>query len=81
MSSTKGMTGHMLGATGAVEIMATLLGMQEGFIPPTAGLETKDPQCDLDYVPLKMRPHKIATAIKISMGFGGQVATIALRKL
>lgn len=80
MSSTKGMTGHMLGATGAVEIMATLLGMREGFIPPTVGLETKDPDCDLDYVPQKMRRHEINTAVKISMGFGGQVATIALRK-
>ncbi len=81
MSSIKGMTGHMLGATGAVEIMATLLGMQEGFIPPTIGLETKDPKCDLDYVPMTMRPHTITTAIKISMGFGGHVATVALRKV
>ena len=80
-SSTKGMTGHMLGATGAVEIMATLLGMQESFIPPTVGLETKDPKCDLDYVPMKMRSHKINTAIKLSMGFGGQVAMVALRKI
>lgn len=81
MSSTKGMTGHMLGATGAVEIIATLLGMQEGFIPPTVGLKTKDPRCDLDYVPLRMRPHKMTTAIKISMGFGGQVAAVALKKI
>lgn len=80
MSSTKGMTGHMLGATGAVEIIATLLAMQENFIPATVGLETRDPECDLDYVPLKARLGKIATAVKISMGFGGQVAVLALRK-
>lgn len=81
MSSTKGMTGHMLGATGAAEIIATLLGMHEGFIPPTVGLDTPDPGCDLDYTPQKMRQQKITTAIKISMGFGGQVAVIALQKI
>lgn len=81
MSSIKGMTGHMLGAAGAVEIIATLLGMEEGFIPPTTGLEEKDPKCDLDYTPGKMRLHNIQTALKISMGFGGQVKAIALRKL
>ncbi len=81
MSSTKGMTGHMLGATGAVEIIATLLGMQDGFVPPTVGLEEKDPECDLDYTPGKMRSHSIRTALKISMGFGGQVKAIALRKV
>lgn len=80
MSSTKGMTGHMLGATGAVEIMATLCGMYEGFIPPTLGLEEKDPKCDLDYTPWKMREKETKTAIKISMGFGGHVAAICLRK-
>jgi len=81
MSSTKGATGHMLGATGAIEIIATLLGIHEGFIPPTVGLEEKDPACDLDYTPGKMRPHKITNAIKISMGFGGQVAAALLRKI
>lgn len=81
MSSTKGMTGHMLGATGAVEIIATLLGMEGDFIPPTVGLEKKDPACDLDYTPGKMRSQKITTAIKLSMGFGGHVAALMLRKL
>ncbi|MBU9888336.1 MAG: beta-ketoacyl-[acyl-carrier-protein] synthase family protein [Candidatus Omnitrophica bacterium] len=80
VSSTKGMTGHMLGATGAVEIMATLLAMTEGFVPPTVGLAAEDPECDLDYVPRNMRPCRFDTAIKVSMGFGGQVAAIALRK-
>lgn len=81
MSSTKGATGHMLGATGAIEIIATLLGIHEGFIPPTVGLEEKDPACDLDYVPGKMRGHKITNAVKVSMGFGGQVAAVLLRKI
>lgn len=81
MSSTKGATGHMLGATGAIEIIATLLGIYEGFIPPTVGLEKKDPACDLDYTPWKMRSCKITNAIKISMGFGGQVAAVLLRKV
>jgi 3-oxoacyl-[acyl-carrier-protein] synthase II len=81
MSSTKGATGHMLGATGAIEIIATLLGIHEGFIPPTVGLEEKDPECDLDYTPGKMRPCKITNAIKVSMGFGGQVAAVLLRKV
>lgn len=81
MSSTKGATGHMLGATGAVEIIATLLGIEEGFIPPTLGLEEKDPECDLDYTPLKTRPRKITNAIKLSMGFGGNVAAVLLRKI
>ena len=81
MSSTKGATGHMLGATGAVEIIATLLGISEGFIPPTLGLEQKDPACDLDYTPGKVRTHKITNAIKISMGFGGHVAAVLLRKV
>ena len=81
MSSTKGATGHMLGATGAVEIIATFLGIHEGFIPPTVGLEEKDPACDLDYTPGDMRSHKITNAIKVSMGFGGQVAAVLLRKI
>ncbi|MFH1208956.1 MAG: beta-ketoacyl-[acyl-carrier-protein] synthase family protein [Candidatus Omnitrophota bacterium] len=81
MSSTKGSTGHMLGATGAVEIIATLLGIQEGFIPPTVGLEEKDPACDLDYTPGNMRRHTITNAVKISMGFGGQVAVTLFRKV
>ncbi len=81
MSSTKGATGHMLGATGAIEIIATLLGIHEGFIPPTVGLEEKDPECDLDYTPGTLRSKKITNAVKVSMGFGGQVAAVLLRKV
>ena len=78
MSSTKSMTGHMLGASGAVEIIACLLAMNEGFIPPTAGLEERDPVCDLDYTPLKARKAQVETAVSLSMGFGGHIAAIAL---
>lgn len=81
MSATKSITGHMLGASGAVEIIACCIAMQEGFVPPTAGLEKPDPKCDLDYTPLKARPKKIQTAISHSMGFGGHIAAVALRKI
>ncbi|MCM8775206.1 MAG: beta-ketoacyl-[acyl-carrier-protein] synthase family protein [Candidatus Omnitrophica bacterium] len=81
MSSTKSMTGHMLGATGAVEIIASFIAMREQWIPPTINLETKDNACDLDYTPLKVRKADIQAAISISMGFGGHVATIALKNV
>jgi 3-oxoacyl-(acyl-carrier-protein) synthase len=81
MSSTKAMTGHVLGATGAVELAATLLAMREGFVPPTINLEEKDKACDLDYTPLKARAKEIKTAVKVSMGFGGNVAALLLRKI
>ncbi len=81
MSSTKSLTGHMLGASGAVEIIACLVGMQDDFIPPTGGLEKHDPHCDLDYTPLKSKTAKVHTALSLSMGFGGHIATIALRKI
>lgn len=81
MSSTKSMTGHMLGASGAVEIIACLLAMEENFLPPTIGLEKSDPACDLDYVPIKSRSHKIQNALSISMGFGGHLAAMGLRRL
>lgn len=80
-SSTKSMMGHMLGASGAVEVIASCLAMQDGFIPPTLGLEKKDPRCDLDYTPRRARKKKAATAVSISMGFGGHIAVIALRKV
>ncbi len=80
-SSTKSITGHMLGASGAVEIIASLIAMQKGFVPPTAGLEKPDSQCDLNYTPLKSKSAKIQTAVSISMGFGGHIAVIALRQI
>lgn len=81
MSATKSITGHLLGASGAVEIIASLIAMEEGFVPPTIHLEHPDPECDLDYTPLKAKSKKINTAVSVSMGFGGHVAAIALRKI
>lgn len=81
MSSTKSITGHMLGASGAVEIIASLLAMHHDFVPPTAMLEEKDPECDLDYTALNAKSAKIKTAISYSMGFGGHAAAVVLRKV
>ena len=80
MSSTKSMTGHLLGASGAVEMIATFLAMRDGFIPPTIGLEEPDPACDLDYTPIHARKKILRRAISLSMGFGGHIATIALER-
>lgn len=74
------MTGHMLGASGAVEVIASLAAMEDSFVPPTAGLEKPDPECDLDYTPLKAKAKKINTAVSVSMGFGGHIAAIVLKK-
>lgn len=81
MSSTKSMTGHMLGASGAVEIVACLGAMQDGFLPPTAGLTEPDPACDLDYIPCQAREGRVNTALTVSMGFGGHLAGMLLKKV
>ncbi len=80
-SSTKSMMGHMLGAAGAVEAVASLVAMRDGFIPPTIGLERSDSACDLDYTPLTAKSKKVQTAISISLGFGGHIALLALRSI
>ena len=80
VSSTKSMTGHLLGAAGAVEVAACLLAIKESFIPPTVGLSEKDPACDLDYVPNVARRKKIVTTLSISMGFGGHIGVIVVKK-
>ena len=76
MSSTKSLVGHMLGAAGAVELIACLVAMRDHFIPPTANLEKADPECDLDYTPLKSKEKQVDLACSISMGFGGQLGAI-----
>lgn len=81
ISSTKSMTGHMLGAAGAAEAVASILALDTGMIPPTVGLLEPDPQCDLDYVPLKARPAQATLAISNSLGFGGHNACLAFRKI
>ncbi|MCL2484806.1 MAG: beta-ketoacyl-ACP synthase II [Endomicrobia bacterium] len=80
ISSTKSMTGHLLGAAAGVELAATVLSMQDGFIHPTINYETPDPECDLDYVPNKAREQQIHCAISNSLGFGGHNATVVIKK-
>ncbi len=80
ISSTKSMTGHLLGAAGAVEFIATLLIMQHQVIHPTINYETPDPECDLDYVPNRARESRVNLAMSNSFGFGGTNATIVAKK-
>ena len=80
VSSTKSMTGHMLGATGAVELIASALTLKNGVVTPTIGLDAPDPECDLDYVPNEARKADVTIAISNSLGFGGHNACVALRK-
>lgn len=81
ISSTKSMTGHLLGAAGAIEAAACLLAMQHGVIPPTINQETPDPDCDLDYVPNAAREASFNACFSNSLGFGGHNATILFKKI
>lgn len=80
VSSTKGATGHMLGAAGAIETVVCTLAIQHGVVPPTINLQTPDPECDLDYVPNTAREMPVNAIINNSFGFGGHNATIAAKK-
>ena len=80
VSSTKSMTGHMLGAAGAVEAIASILAVKEGIAPPTIGYKEPDPDCDLDYVPNHARKADLKSALSVSLGFGGHNAAVAFRK-
>jgi len=80
VSSTKGATGHMLGAAGAVEMTACALAIQHSIVPPTINLQNPDPECDLDYVPNTAREMKVDAIVNNSFGFGGHNSTIAARR-
>lgn len=80
ISSTKSMTGHLLGAAGGIEAIISVLSIKEGIIPPTINYVTPDPECDLDYVPNEARKQDITTALSNSLGFGGHNATIVFKK-
>jgi len=81
VSSTKSMTGHLLGAAGGIEAVFTVLAMRDQVAPPTANLVNRDPKCDLDFVPNVARKMKIRAALSNSFGFGGTNATLAFRSL
>jgi len=81
ISSNKSMFGHMFGAAGAVEAVATALTLHHGVIPPTINLRTPDPECDLDYVPNEARTADVRVGLSNSMGLGGHNACLILRKL
>jgi 3-oxoacyl-[acyl-carrier-protein] synthase II len=74
------MIGHLTGAAGAVEAVATIMALKHGLIPPTINYETPDPACDLDYVPNVARPAPLQIAMSNSFGFGGQNATLIFRR-
>ena len=80
ISSTKSMHGHMLGATGAVELIASAIALEEGVLPPTIGYKEPDPECDLDYIPNTARRVQAEFALSCSLGFGGHNAAVTLRR-
>ncbi len=80
VSSTKSMTGHLLGGAGGIEAVATVLAVYHDQVPPTINLDHPDPECDLDYVPHQARAMRVEVALSNSFGFGGHNVTLAFRK-
>jgi len=81
ISSTKSMTGHMLGAAGGLEAIAAIKALQTGLVPPTVGLREPDPECDLDYVPNQARQMDVTAALSVSLGFGGHNAGVLFKAI
>jgi 3-oxoacyl-[acyl-carrier-protein] synthase II len=81
VSSTKSQLGHMLGASGGVELIISMLAMRDGLIPPTINLETPDPRCDLDYTPNEYRERRLEAVMSNSFGFGGHNASLIVRRI
>ena len=81
VSSTKSMTGHLLGAAGGVEAIFCILAMRDGVLPPTINYENPDPECDLDYVPNTAREARVKIAVSNSFGFGGTNGSLLFRAL
>jgi 3-oxoacyl-[acyl-carrier-protein] synthase II len=81
ISSNKSMIGHMFGGAGAISTVVAVLAIRDGIVPPTINLEHPDPECDLDYVPNKARKVHVDTAIVNAFGFGGQNATVVVRRV
>jgi 3-oxoacyl-[acyl-carrier-protein] synthase II len=80
ISSTKGSTGHCLGAAGAVEAIFSIFAITNGLLPPTINYEVEDPECDLDFIPNEARPADVRVAMSNSFGFGGHNASIVLKR-
>ena len=81
ISSTKSMTGHMIGAAGAAELIASAIALHDGFLPPTIGYAEPDPECDLDYIPVTARQIQADFALSSSLGFGGHNAVVTLKRI
>jgi 3-oxoacyl-[acyl-carrier-protein] synthase II len=81
ISSTKSITGHLMGAAGGVEAIATLLTIERGIIHPTLNYEFPDPECDLDYVPNETRKKEVRIGLSISAGFGGVNSTLLIKRV
>ena len=81
VSSTKSQLGHLLGASGGVELIVSVLALTDGVIPPTINLDTPDPQCDLDYTPNQARQRRLEVVMSNSFGFGGHNGSLVVKRL